>query len=377
MAWLGTWKYRRKITVDNTNVDSDLPHFPVPIVLGDSVGQSSQDLSSIFDELTSDANRFKIAITKDDGTTQIYGDIETWDDANEKAVIHVAKSDLGITTATVTELYIYYDSAQSDNTTYISDSGGTAAQSVWDDNFVAVYHMAQDPAGGADCMLDSTDNLHITPSGTMLTADLVDGEIGKAIDFDGTDDGMTGTHDALYNIKYVTLEVTSYNRTLGLFAGGVAKGDIFGGNNGYEYKIDFHDGNANFKRSGYGATEESGNVAITQNDWQNWTGVNDGTNIMLYKDGVLRQSGTDSITTLPATTKDFKMGENLAGNYSYDGLFQEVRISDIARSAPWIKATNYALTDNLLTFGSEETPTEDLPIEFFKHIRTNHTNLRR
>ena len=49
--------------------------------------------------------------------------------------------------------------------------------------------MAQDPSGTAPQILDSTSNHHHgTSNGSMTSADLVDGDLGKAIDFDGGDD---------------------------------------------------------------------------------------------------------------------------------------------------------------------------------------------
>src|SRR6056297_2541451 len=121
MSWLSGWAKRRKITIDNTNIDSDLDHFPVPVPLGTSVGQSDQDVSDIFDELGSES--LKIAVTKSDGETEIYAEVEQWDATNEKALLWVSKSDLTLTAASVTELYIYYDSSQSDNTDYIGAVG--------------------------------------------------------------------------------------------------------------------------------------------------------------------------------------------------------------------------------------------------------------
>ena len=71
-AWLGTWEKRVEITVSNTNIDFDLTHFPLLLTLGASVGTATDDVSFIFDELASDGNRKKIAVTKSDGTTEIY-----------------------------------------------------------------------------------------------------------------------------------------------------------------------------------------------------------------------------------------------------------------------------------------------------------------
>lgn len=134
----------------------------------------------------------KIAITKSDGTTQIYGEIEQWNAANEKALIWVSKDDLILSASTATELYLYYDSNQPDNTTYIGEAGDTAAQNVWNSNFAAVYTMSQDPSVGTDCILDSTSNAnHLTTHGSMSSADLVSGSIGKALNLNGSNDYLS------------------------------------------------------------------------------------------------------------------------------------------------------------------------------------------
>ena len=99
MAWLGTWKYRQKITVDHTKIGSDLTHFPLTIQI------NSTDNSEIFTELSTSSQ--KIAITKTDGSTQLYAEVEYWD--STKAVIHASKSDMVLSSTVDTELYIYFD----------------------------------------------------------------------------------------------------------------------------------------------------------------------------------------------------------------------------------------------------------------------------
>ena len=52
MGWLSDWKKRIKITIDHNKVDSDLTDFPVGIVLASGTGILSQDVTDVFDELT-------------------------------------------------------------------------------------------------------------------------------------------------------------------------------------------------------------------------------------------------------------------------------------------------------------------------------------
>ena len=136
MAWLSGWDKRIKLTIDQTKIDTqDLTWFPVTVFLSPTHGDC------VFDELAADANRFKIAFTKADGETQLYGEIEKWDDANESAVIHVSRDGWVISNTVNTDFYMYYDKDHADNTTYIGDINSTPGAAVWDGNFKAVYHM--------------------------------------------------------------------------------------------------------------------------------------------------------------------------------------------------------------------------------------------
>ena len=107
------------------------------IKLGAACGTNAQDLTGVFDKLGSSSK--KIAVTQSDGITECYVEIELWDDANEIAILHVKVPSVSSSVATV--LYLYYDAAHADNDTYVGDTGEAAAQSVWDSNFVGVWHM--------------------------------------------------------------------------------------------------------------------------------------------------------------------------------------------------------------------------------------------
>jgi len=115
--WLGDWAKRRKIIIDHTNVDSDLLHFPVAVPISASAGQGSQNITDIFTEIG--ANYKKIAITLDDGTTEIFAQVESWDSVAEVALLWVSRSDFTVTSTATTDLYIYFDSTKADNSYYI------------------------------------------------------------------------------------------------------------------------------------------------------------------------------------------------------------------------------------------------------------------
>lgn len=359
MSWLGLWKYRRKITISNTNIDSTLSNFPVYINISSSSGTGSDDLTDIFDELTADANRKKIAITTSDGETQCYVEIERWDDAGEKAELWVKVP--SVSDSAETELYIYFDSAQADNTTYVGDTTDAVTHNVWDANFMAVWHMAQDPNGDpADGMKDSTSNQKDgTPEGTMVTADLVNGKIGKAIDFDGDDDaidlGAIGVADPLrLNGSDVTIEAIINH---------VSGGDL------YQRIIDKSDGGS--AANGYAlhlnglklAIAVDGNYHYTNDDVISYStdhyvvGVITGSAFTEYVDGASKAGGfqSGSASQPPDDTTNAKIATwNHDVAREFKGVIDEIRISNTARSAAWIKATYYSHWDGLVDFSATE-----------------------
>lgn len=365
MTWLSGWAKRIELTIDNTNVDSDLSNFPVLIYVSAASGIGNVDVSAVFDELTSNANRKKIAVTTSDGTTQCYVEIERWDDANEKAWLWVKVPT--VTAASTATLYLYYDSAKADNTTYVGDTGDVPAQSVWDSNFVGVWHMAQDPNGdGANALKDSTSNIiHATPHGSMTTADLVDGQVGKAIDFDESNDYLaTPSADDVLNLTdTITLEAI-FKPTYTLDSGlSVVKGLIsrmhIPNYNEDSYGILINtSGKLHFGSFG-------GNIQGTITSWAStsWhyiagTYNSDGLIGDLFANGTKESLTIDNYDTMAGATNSLVIGANAIANL-FPGIIDEIRISKIIRADAWIKATYYSSWDNINSFGSEETETED------------------
>ena len=176
-GWLSGWNKRVKITIDHNDIDSALSNFPLLIYLSNSSRYYNDDVSHVFDELERNDNRKKIAITTSDEVTQCYVEIEKWDNGTEKAWLWVKVPSLSDTSDT--DLYLYYDSSQSDNTDYVGDSNSTPAENVWDNNFKLVTHMEGE--AHTSLLRDSTSNNN---DGTKkFEPDEVVGKIGKAQHF--------------------------------------------------------------------------------------------------------------------------------------------------------------------------------------------------
>ncbi|SDU26505.1 LamG domain-containing protein [Desulfobacula phenolica] len=311
-------------------------------------------------------NRKKIAITKSDGTTQIYGEIEHWDSTNKKAVIHVSKSDLELSSTEDSFLYFYYDPNQEDNTAYIGDTTETPAQAVWDSVAKVRLGMAQDPSGGTSCILDSTSNAnHGTPYGDMDFNNLVDGLIGKALSSDGIDDYIDlgnildfGTDDDFtIEMFFKTSLADSLIQKKATHTGTSEPGYALYLRDSAPYlQAIFSDGTTRLEAF------DSFSTNLIDNAWHYIAVTMDGGlgKVQGYADGIFLDDGTASGLGTLLNSQSLEIGRNYNNdsptNY-FNNLIASTKISNTIRSAAWIKASNYALRNELITWGATETAT--------------------
>ncbi len=362
-SWLTDWQYRKKFTIDSSKIDSSLSDFPVALLLSTSAGTNDEDLTAIFTEIA-DSDRKKIAVTTSDGTTQCYVEIEKWDSTNKKAALHVKVPT--ISSSANTELYLYYDSGHADNTTYVGNTGDSVVQNVWDNNFKAVYHMAQDPSNGSGAIKDSTSNGNNgTSAGTMTSTDLVDGQSGKAIEFDGIDDYINcGSDSSIDNITTFSIEAVFNMNGWGESSWGriIQKANV--NNDGFSIFVDGDSGQELLSilapwttANGKWSTPASSfslstwyHVAICYNSSST---ANDA---IIYKNGTslsITENSTPAGSFANDSANDMWIGarNNSGSDREFDGKICEIRISAIIRSSSWIKATYYTLFDNLGEWG--------------------------
>ena len=370
--WLYGWGNRLSFTIDKDKIDSDLTNFPVMINISALAGQTGSNISSVFNELESDANRKKIAITTASDGAELFIEIEQWDDANEQAWLWAKVPT--IVSGTDTELYLYYDKTHSDNTDYVGDTGDVPAQNVWDDDFVMVHHMSIDPSS---TMTDSTSNGHNLTLYNMDSGNLIDGPIAKTMSFNGTDEHMQTADHADFDINTYTVETI-----LNIPSGGSAHtichhGDAtVGGQQGIESVVDstgevgiqYFNGSWMFPKS-------TGTITYNQNTYI-VTSV-DASYLNVYFDGA-----PETPVSLPAaltdTTYPMYVGVRKSTtliNYMTT-VVEELRYSKITRSDAWIKATYYSNWDNLIYYGSVVvvfTFSNPTPVHLSTVYGTSHT----
>ena len=358
--WLASWANRIKITIDKDQIDATLTHFPVLIYLSAASGIGDVDVSCVFDELTSDANRKKIAVTKADGTTELYVEIEKWDDANEKAWLHASLAAWEISSSVDTVLYLYYDSTHADNDDYVGDTNSVVAESVWDSNFKAVYHMADGASTFA--IYDSTGNDNDgAKGGAAAPAVTTSGKVGDAQDFEKS---------SSQNIILTTLPLHADDTDTEFTVESCINAES---NTGTDAHIISHLNEGIFvfrlnsaakatlgieqATSGWKFIETASALTVDSSAWYHLASTwkkND--YVRLYKNSVAETAVATANEFLKKGTDRASIGvfEHGSLNYFFDGIIDEVRISNTARSAAWIAATYASLWDALVTFGAEE-----------------------
>ncbi len=211
-----------------------------------------------------------------------------------------------------------------------------------DANTVGLWHLDE----GTDDACNAGTNDACDASGTGNHGDEVgtttpglQGKLGKARDFDGSNDYINAgndtsldisdgiTVDAWFNTNSSSTEIlafkgegsaSNHNRNFYIFL--QADGDIYS---------DIGDG-ANE------ATAISSGVDYSDGNWHHVALTEDGTNIKLYVDGQLAASSSSSSVGSTSNTNDAYIGY-LSSGYEFDGLIDEFRISNTARTASEIR----------------------------------------
>jgi len=255
----------------------------------------------------------------------------------------------------------------------------TPSENVWDNHFAGVYHMGQDPSGGPGCIKDSTvHKRHGSPQGGMGSGSLVDGKVGRAIQFDGIDDGITEISAAK---QISSVEVLAKTAT-GL---------------GYILQQEFWNNSSNFFSLLPGIRSDNGKLQCwaysrsggNRNDfsigddskdyrdglWHNVAVSFDGGTGNAYLDGTLLGSDTYGFTSWNAATNYVgSIGKTREYNWNagfyvyYSGRIDEVRISNVVRSPAWIKATYHSGTDDLMGYAR---PSDIMPPPAVESLTVN------
>lgn len=329
----------KKIMIESDYIDASLSNFP--ILIHDDTGDLQGKVL---------ANGSDIVFYKVGNSTQYYHEIERYNSTSGELWAWVNVTDVSNTVDTV--LYMYYGD---NNGGY---SVGHTPTSVWDTNFLAVYHLN----GTEDSTVNNND---LTNDGAAFISE---GNIAGCYEFESS------PGDVMYQAtlldswpEEVTWEFLSYMTAASASQIPMSKINAVG------HYITLYDTAACYrfvstKTGGDSFTVGASNgteYIMTRSEW-NYSGLtykdNDRTRIY----GVNSSANTVDLIGVSGvygvladgTSKDFGIGagEGQSKDAPIDGRLDEVRISNIRRSHAWLTASyhNQIETTGFITLGVED-----------------------
>lgn len=318
--WNGDWSYRKLVTIEHDQVAGNLVNFPVLVSITDSDLQN--DAQGDGDDIA--------FVSYSNNETQLSHEIESYDNGDGSLVSWVKIP--SVSSSVDTLFWMYYG----------NDGCGSQedVSNVWDSNYKMVYHLEEsDIDGGSGDIKDSTSNNNDGTTSGMDGNDDVSAKIGTGFDFDGIND-YVGTNVDVTSYSDITVSGWVYPEN----AGDGSHTGFFGQNNAFETLWD-----SSVMTFWTNIDHEcSANVASAQ--WHYITLIYDGSDLFIYKNG--RQVATDTAGGFEDEDYTFNIGGggiNQEADNWLDGIIDEVRISNTARSSSWI-TTSYSNMNNQSTF---------------------------
>lgn len=326
--WDGAWEYEIKLTIDNSKIDDNLENFPVLVRLDNSNFTWTHAIDN------GDDIRFV-----DNAGVELKYERERHDNDNGYAEYWVKVPSISDTENT--NFYMYYGNPDA--------TDGADPTNVWDDNYVIVYHMDDNATGSA--VLDSTSGSNYgTKEGGASDPVEVSGWIGRAQELDGTSDSeiTSAANTGITGATPRTLEFWAKSDDVNNYRPMVTWGTDL---NDYSFMAIIYGSSTpyNWYFSAWADDYDTGTTADTE--WHHHAIVYDGSHVDWYENGDNLGAGADK--TLYTSISPLYVGGRYDDSYNFDGIIDEVRVSNTARSAAWIKAIFNSENNTLLTVGSE------------------------
>jgi hypothetical protein len=316
------WAHKRQLTINNSDLNQ-LDSFPLLVILDDT---------RIHYSATGADLRFA-----DAGGAQLAYEIETWNPSGKSYVwVNVPT----IAAMSMTDIWMYYDNP--------SATDDQMPALVWDASFIGVWHL-----------VDAHDSTGHNTSVNMGAVSAT-GEIGGAMSFDG--------NAAHYIDTGASAHPTTWTVEAWVNPGSPS---VAGAPNGTSiiarwpnYLLLWSCNDSVFCHSGLFDTVESGATTFTSaysassGSWSHVAAAFDGSALTAYADEVAGTPDTGPQNQTPQdtsgafqSTATIGVRNDLAGAYA--GTIDEVRISNIGRSADYMKASTRAGLDTYVTYGPE------------------------
>ncbi|MBU4129116.1 DUF2341 domain-containing protein, partial [bacterium] len=332
------WKYRKSITLQSSQISTTTDAFPVLATT------TLTDLKSYaYDGKVAKNNGHDIIFVDDDNSTLLNYEREKYDPTTGE-IAYWIKTDISSTTDKT--IYMYYGNSGA------SDVSTTTG--VWDDNFVMVQHMHHDWDASA---VDSTkyDNDGTNTNFYSATSSVSTGQVDGAIDFDGVDDYVNVGQTAFFNSVFASSFTLSIwiNPTSNLVTNDAFLGIGLGGPEGMRWK---NAGDSDWQNIVINGTSFTASTTLSANTPAYISVTVGSSNVVFYHNGIIDGVPLTGQPGYINAVKAFQFG-GTNSSYSFPGLIDEVRISNVARTAQWIATeyNNQSDVASFLTIGAEES----------------------
>ncbi|MCK4553436.1 DUF2341 domain-containing protein [Candidatus Parcubacteria bacterium] len=325
------WSYWKKITIASSTVATTTSNFPVLATSTDS------DLRTItHGGHVGQDNGYDIVFADSDGETLLNFEREKYASTTGE-IVYWIKTDISSTTDKV--IYMYYGNSGA------SDLATTTG--VWDDNYVGVWHLPDDETAS------TTDSTKYDNDGTAYydASSTPSGQIDGGFSFDGNSDYVDIADNSSLNISdFIT--ISAWIKTS---SGGNEIISVKGDNGDWGYYL-YHNA-SNKADMGLVVTEQkniASDASINDDVWHHIVGTYNGETQIIYLDGVSKSqsvSGAIRTNNSKMSIGAFNQGQSLWVN----GALDEVRVSNVARTAQWIETeyNNQVDMNAFMTFGAE------------------------
>lgn len=295
------------------------------------------------------------------GQTPVTWEFESYDATTGTAVVWVKLVNINATTDVV--FYAFYGDAS------INTFHGGSLGAAWNSAYLGIWHL---PDGSTIFPYDSTAN---TDDGSASNVTSATGVADGGGSFNGSDSIINMGADAVLrpsgavtiegwvipatdgqpNFATIAVQEFTFPRSDPFIAYKI--GSNFNGNETFEFEV---------TTGGSGHMLLSGVPHVADTPYY-VVGVYDGTTQSIYVNGTLANSQSVSGTISYDAAGRFSIGANSAAGEVTDGVIDEVRVSNVARSADWI-ATQYSMmtAGGFLTVGNATPIAAGLPkMSFF------------
>ena len=341
--WNLDWNYRKQLTIDNSTHAANLTNFTIGVKL----------TILNFDFTQAQADGDDIRFIDADDTTLLDYEVVTWDASGEYAEIWVEVPQINASSNT-DFILMYWGNAGAANA---EDIPGT-----WSNGYVGVYHMNDVTTSTiSDSSASGQGGVKIGSNQPQETS----GTWGKAQAFDGDNDyitiaetGDTQIFSALSLLVFLKADdLDSTGRVVTKDGDAIA---INQENTHWRYMNDYE--------------PVVSTSAVYTNAYSTIQTTFDGDNIAIYIDGVSEDTANKVVSF--NKTQDWLIGRTDWGGY-WDGTIDELRISNVARSAIWAAASYDNMMDNYISYGAvvEKPVAPNAPANFTAVINGNNIDL--